>query len=87
MPWVRVNGMAVHLHCDKRMAAKLRCEGCGRNTLDHRECDWKMPGGGTCDAPCCEYCAIRPAPEKDVCRAHAAALGEWMLRGEGEVPA
>lgn len=81
MPWLKLNGMPVHVRCDKRMAAKLKCGGCRRSTLDKRLCDWKLPDGSTCDAHCCEYCAIHPALDKDICREHAAALGEWFLEG------
>lgn len=83
MPWVKVNGQTVHLHMDKRAAEKLKCGGCGRHTLDKRLCDWKLPGGATCDAECCEYCATSPAAEKDLCREHAAA---WAVdpRNHGE---
>lgn len=53
-----------------------RCK-CGkRATL---LCDWKKPRkrSGTCDAPLCRSCTTSPAPEKDLCPAHAA---EWEAR-------
>lgn len=79
MPWVRVNGQTVHIRMDKRAEAKLKCQGCGRNSLDKRECDWRVAPGKTCDAVCCEYCSTSPAAGKDVCPEHRIALGEWML--------
>lgn len=48
-----------------------RCACGNRATL---LCDWKVPGrrAGTCDAPLCPSCTSSPAPEKDLCPAHAA---------------
>jgi hypothetical protein len=57
-----------------------RCR-CGRKAL--LLCDWKMPEGktvrksGTCDQPLCDRCTHSPAPDKDLCPAHAA---EWHQR-------
>lgn len=43
-------------------------------------CDWKVPErrSGTCDAPICASCSTSPAPEKDICPAHAPALRAWQ---------
>ena len=43
-------------------------------------CDWKMRAGGTCDAPICEACAIKPNPRKDICPDHRAAYDAWVAR-------
>lgn len=45
-------------------------------------CDWKVPTrrSGTCDAPICASCATSPAPEKDICPAHARALRAWQAQ-------
>lgn len=54
-----------------------RCK-CGeRATL---LCDWKVPErkSGTCDAGICARCATSPAPEKDLCPAHAQAYVRWQ---------
>ncbi len=60
-----------------------RCA-CGRPST--RLCDWKIAqpergrrGGKpkTCDAPLCDQCTHSPAPEKDLCKHHAA---EWADR-------
>lgn len=53
-----------------------RCK-CGRRST--RLCDWKTPArqSGTCDRPLCDRCAVSPAPEKDLCPAHA---DEWKAR-------
>ncbi|SEI69487.1 hypothetical protein SAMN05518849_101585 [Sphingobium sp. AP50] len=42
-------------------------------------CDWKVPArrSGTCDAPICRACAISPAPDKDLCPAHAQDFETW----------
>lgn len=40
-------------------------------------CDWKLPGGGTCDAPLCGLCTTQPADGKDLCPEHAR---EWEFR-------
>lgn len=42
-----------------------------------RLCDWKVTGG-TCDAPICSACTTNPAPEKDLCPAHAET---WKAMG------
>jgi hypothetical protein len=73
MPWLKVNGMSVHVRMDKRQSEKMRCGNCRRHTLDKRLCDWKMPGGKDCDRPICEFCTVSPAPDKDLCPEHAAA--------------
>ena len=54
---------------------RQRC-GCGhRATL---LCDWKTPTKrGTCSAPLCARCTTSPAPDKDLCREHAAAYSTW----------
>lgn len=51
---------------------------CGSGRPADRLCDWKVDGG-TCDAPICEACTSSPAPDKDLCPAHAAA---WKARLE-----
>ena len=53
-----------------------RCA-CGRRA--DRLCDWKVPArqSGTCDRPLCRHCTYAPAPDKDLCRDHAA---EWRSR-------
>lgn len=53
-------------------------------------CDWKVPANRsasssaavgqqtrTCDAPICASCSLSPAPDKDLCPAHAAAFRDW----------
>jgi len=63
--------------CGTRSTRKDRCA-CGR--VATRLCDWKVPErrSGTCDAPICASCATSPAPEKDICPAHAPALRAWQ---------
>ena len=53
-----------------------RCACGNRHTL---LCDWKVPAkkSGTCDKPLCARCTTSPAPDKDLCSAHAA---EWANR-------
>lgn len=57
--------------------ARRRCK-CGRDAI--LLCDWKVPGkkSGTCDAPVCTACTTSPAPDKDLCRAHAGTYREWL---------
>lgn len=53
-----------------------RCK-CGkRATL---LCDWKVPSrkSGTCDKPICAACTTSPAPDKDLCPAHALEYQDW----------
>lgn len=71
---VRLPGGGAAIVCDGRR--RQRCE-CGHPAT--LLCDWKVPGkrSGTCDKPICERCTTRPAPDKDLCRAHAAAFEDW----------
>tara|TARA_B100000378_G_scaffold56148_1_gene41462 strand:- start:936 stop:1211 length:276 start_codon:yes stop_codon:yes gene_type:complete len=64
--------------CSGRGRSKARCA-CGRpGTL---LCDWKMgEARKTCDAPICALCATSPAPDKDLCPAHAKAFKAWQAR-------
>lgn len=43
-------------------------------------CDWKVASNParTCGAPICANCTTSPAPEKDICPAHAPALRAWQ---------
>ena len=54
-----------------------RCS-CGRSAT--LACDWKVPTNksGTCDAAICTACTTSPAPDKDLCRLHAAAWRVWQ---------
>lgn len=53
---------------------------CGRRAT--LECDWKVPTkkSGTCDAPICPNCTTSPAPEKDLCKKHAAEFEAWKAK-------
>lgn len=61
---------------------RQRCA-CGRAAT--LLCDWKVPAnpGGTCNAPICEACTTVPAPDKDLCTAHAAAWEAWKGGRDG----
>lgn len=51
-------------------------------------CDWKVVRNakkGTCDVPICEACTHKPAPDKDLCPAHAAEWAERQERADGRV--
>lgn len=57
---------------------RKRCA-CGRPAT--RLCDWKLRSrSGTCDTPLCAACTASPAPDKDLCPAHAAAWAERQAR-------
>lgn len=62
--------------CGVRMSRR-RCA-CGRDA--QRLCDWKVTAkaSGTCDAAVCNACTTSPAPDKDLCRKHAAAYADWQ---------
>lgn len=52
--------------------------GCGRRAT--LLCDWKMEtvhSSGTCSKPICTRCTTSPAPDKDLCPAHAAEYAKW----------
>jgi hypothetical protein len=72
---VSLPGGGTAIVCTTGRARRCRCG--NRATL---LCDWKMPRkkSGTCDAPICPKCTTSPAPEKDLCPAHAAAWAEWQ---------
>lgn len=55
---------------------KKRC-GCGRPA--DLLCDWKVEGG-TCDQPICNRCTMSPAPDKDLCPAHAVDFKAYQAR-------
>lgn len=72
---VHLPGGARAIVCGPRQRQK-RCA-CGKpGTL---LCDWKVEGkkSGTCDKPICSGCTTSPAPDKDLCPAHAKAFEEW----------
>lgn len=52
---------------------------CACGAVSTQLCDWKVPSkrSGTCDKPLCRRCTHVPAPDKDLCPAHAA---EWKAR-------
>lgn len=61
---------------------KQRCA-CGAPAT--KLCDWKVKErkSGTCDKPLCAKCSHSPAPEQDLCPAHA---DEWISRGRPSAP-
>ena len=62
-----------------------RCA-CGRAAT--LACDWKVATrrSGTCDAPICTGCTTSPAPDKDLCRAHAAEFQRWRAAPAADCP-
>lgn len=72
--WVDLPG-GVAIVCGT--SPRKKCTSCGKRT--DLLCDWKVPTkrSGTCDKPICARCTHSPAPDKDLCPAHAA---EWMAR-------
>lgn len=59
--------------CSSRRRARCAC---GRPAP--LLCDWKISGRrGTCDAPLCNRCTTSPAPDNDLCPAHAEAFEQW----------
>lgn len=60
-----------------------RRQRCACGQLSTRLCDWKVPekASGTCDRPLCATCTHVPAPDKDLCPAHAA---EWKARSTNQ---
>lgn len=45
-------------------------------------CDWKMPSGGTCDAPLCKDHAHEVATNKHLCSTHRDAYNKWLANRE-----
>jgi hypothetical protein len=72
---MRLPGGATAIICSSRRHPRCAC---GRRAP--LLCDWKMPAGGTCDAPICRPCATAPAPDKDLCPTHARAWAQWQAQ-------
>lgn len=77
---IEVPGLGRGFICTGRQR-KPKCVSCGRPA--DLLCDWKTPEGKkpTCDKPICARCTHSPAPDKDLCPAHAA---EWKARIAGK---
>lgn len=62
--------------------ATNRCQ-CGRKA--ELQCDWKVPSrkSGTCDKWICDRCTTSPAPNKDLCKKHAAEYETWKAKRRG----
>lgn len=43
-------------------------------------CDWKMPGGKTCDKPLCSLHGRKVADDKHLCPEHSAAYDQWLAK-------
>jgi predicted NAD/FAD-binding protein len=58
---------------------------CGSGKPAKLLCDWKSPEreSGACDAAICEACSTSPAPDKDLCPAHARAWVTWKTERAG----
>lgn len=76
---VKLPGGGHAIVCGPRQKAP-KCS-CGSGRVAKLLCDWKTPEGptATCDAKICRVCTTMPAPEKDLCPAHAEA---WHARGK-----
>lgn len=74
---VTLPGGIAAIVCGTRGARRCAC---GRKST--LLCDWRVPArkSGTCDAPICDQCSTRPAPDKDLCPAHAAEFEVWKAR-------
>lgn len=75
---VTLPGGGTAIVCGPRRRKPKPCA-CGSGLPATQRCDWKMPARhtGTCDAWLCTDCTHVPAPDKDLCRKHAA---EWKAR-------
>lgn len=68
--------------CGPRRKAK-RCA-CG-STAD-RLCDWFIDSYHRCSEPVCSRCTTSPAPEKDLCKRHAAIWAKHPANPINAVP-
>ncbi len=75
MPWLRVNGMAVHVKMAKR--PRKRCVGTEGGhacpTPATHQCDYHLASGKTCDAWICSAHATSVGLDVDHCPTHAHA--------------
>lgn len=58
------------------VCGRVRRQRCACGKTATRACDWKVPGGKTCDAPLCKGCTHSPAPDKDLCSPHKK-MWQW----------
>jgi hypothetical protein len=74
MPWLQVNGMAVHVRMGKQRQRRCSapCEhGMGCSRPGSIQCDYQVAVGKTCDAYVCRAHATSVGPEIDHCPKHA----------------
>jgi hypothetical protein len=71
--FVKLPGGATAIVCG-RGKKQRHCAYCGgpANLL----CDWKLPGGKTCDLPICSRCSTHEGADKDYCKIHTHCDGE-----------
>ena len=68
---IKVNGASV-IVCHKGPPLQQCCaKGC--EEIAAFECDWKIAGGRTCDAPMCEAHRFNVSKNKDLCYDHHEA--------------
>ncbi len=65
--------------CSRGRKPRKKCSECGTRPAT-QACDWKMPGGGTCDKPLCRNCSYPPARNKDLCGEHVPLFREWLAK-------
>ncbi|MBB5715426.1 hypothetical protein FHS94_002272 [Sphingomonas aerophila] len=80
---VSMPGGGTAIVCTSR--TRQRCA-CGRPAT--LLCDWTVERqrSGTCDKPLCRTCSTSPAPDKDLCAAHATEFTRWAAARAAKPP-
>jgi hypothetical protein len=81
---IQMPGSVTAIACSS--GRRPKCSGCGKPA--RLLCDWKTKTGryGTCDAPVCESCTVKPDKGKDLCPTHAAEYERWCAeRADREI--
>lgn len=76
------DGKVIGIACSRGTRKKkcVECQHFGATRL----CDWKLKGkkaGQTCDRSLCDKCSSQPAPDKDLCGAHARLWDKMKAEG------
>ncbi len=73
----KLPGGGAAIVCSRR-AKRMRCVACF--AAGGYQCDWKLPGGKTCDAHICPTHALKVGDDKHLCPLHQEAYEAWKAK-------